>query len=118
LLYWIRSIDSGENKCDRVTAVRVRQRHAAVMVAPISLRIRHAEATARARKILRNLDEADRLQRRVRWLAMKAIVSIREMGSVAAPKLRSMYSSDRDRWLSDCKTVESILLKISKRGVG
>ena len=85
--------------------------------APISLRIRSAEATYRARKILRKLDEDDRLQRRVRWLATKAIVSIREMGTVAVPKLRSMYSSDRDRWQAECRLVESILVKISKRGV-
>lgn len=85
---------------------------------PISLRIRAREATYRARKVLGRLDEDDRLQRRVRWLAMKAIVSIREMSIVAAPKLRSMYSSDRDRWQAECKLVESILLKISKRGVG
>ena len=54
---------------------------------PISLRIRASEATYRAREILRRLDEDDRLQRRVRWLAMKAIVSIREMSTVAAPKV-------------------------------
>jgi hypothetical protein len=88
------------------------------MVKPISLRIRSVEATARARQLLRRLDEDDRLQRRVRWLAMKAIVSIREMKSVAAPKLESMYATDRDRWQAECKKVESILLKISKRGVG
>jgi hypothetical protein len=84
---------------------------------PISLRIRASEATYRARKVLRKLDEDDRLQRRVRWLAMKMIVSIREMSNVAAPKLRSMYSGDRDRWQADYKLVESILQKISRRGV-
>jgi hypothetical protein len=86
--------------------------------APISLRIRSAEATYRARKILHKLAEDDLLQRRVRWMALKAIVSIREMNSVAAPKLQSMYYRDRDRWQSEYKLVESILLKISKRGVG
>ena len=85
---------------------------------PISLRIRTAEANSRAWKVLGRLDEADRLQRRVRWLAMKAVVSVREMGSVAAPKLRSMYSTDRARWQAECKLAESILLKISKLGVG
>jgi hypothetical protein len=53
--------------------------------APISLRIRHAEATYRARKLLRSLDEDDRLQRRVRWQAMKGIVAVRAMNGVAAP---------------------------------
>jgi hypothetical protein len=85
--------------------------------APISLRIRNAEATHRARRLLHKLDEADRLQRRVRWLAMKAIVSIHEMRSVARPKLESMCSMERDRWQADCELVKSILLKINKRGV-
>ena len=89
-----------------------------VKPAPISLRIRNAEATYRARKILRRLDEDDRLQRRVRLLAMKAIISIREMSSVAAPKLKSICSSSRDRWQAECKRVKSILVKISERGVG
>ena len=88
-----------------------------VRPAPISLRIRGAEVTDRARKLLRRLEEEDRLQRRVKWQAMKAIVSIREMRTVAAPKLRSMYSSDRDRWQAECKQAETILLKISKLGV-
>ena len=107
-------------KRDRVTPLRHSPCHAALMVkqpVPISLRIRAAEVNYRARKILRRLDEDDRLQRRVRWLATKAIVSIREMSSVAAPKLRSMYSSDRDRWQAEYKRVESILQKISRRGV-
>jgi hypothetical protein len=86
--------------------------------APISLRIRGAKVIYRARQTLRGLDEDARLQRRVRWFATKAIVSLHEMNSVAAPKLRSMYSSDRDRWLAECKRVESILQKISRHGVG
>jgi hypothetical protein len=86
--------------------------------APISLRIRSAEAIYRARKTLRRLDEDQRLQRRVRLFATKAIVSLHKMNSVAAPKLRSMYPSDRYRWEAQCKLVESILLKISRHGVG
>jgi len=86
--------------------------------APISLRIRSAEATHRAREILSRLEEDNRLQRRVRWMALKAIVSIREMNYVAAPKLRSMLPSDRERWQAEYKLVESILLKIRKLGVG
>jgi len=106
---------------DRVTPLRRLSCHAAIMVkqpAPISLRIRSAEATYRARKILHRLAEDDHLHRRVKWLATKAMVSIREMNSVAAPKLQSMYYRDRDRWQAECKLIESILLKISKRGVG
>jgi hypothetical protein len=77
---------------------------------PISLRLRSAEASGRARKILRELEERDRLQRRVRWLAVKALVSVREMRIVA------MKSSDRRRW-GEFDQAEAILLKISKRGV-
>jgi hypothetical protein len=32
--------------------------------------------------------------------------------------LQSMYYRDRDRWQAEYKLVESILLKISKLGVG
>jgi hypothetical protein len=120
LPYCVRTLDDVEKKRDRVTPLCRTPCHAALVVnrpPPISLRIRSAEATDRARKLLRRLDEDDRLQRRVRWLAMKAIVSIREMNGVAAPKLRSMYASDRDRWQAQSKLAESILLKISKLGV-
>jgi hypothetical protein len=84
---------------------------------PISLRIRNDEVNYRARELLRRLDEDDRLQRRVRWWATKAIISIHEMSTVAAPKLKSMQPSDRDRWRAECQLVESILVKIIKRGV-
>jgi hypothetical protein len=72
----------------------------------------------RARTLLRRLEEDDCLQRRIKWLALRSIVSLRQMRTVAtrSPKLKSM--DDRDRWLAECKLVESILLKISKRGVG
>lgn len=84
---------------------------------PICLRIRNAEAIERARKTLRRLDEADRMQRRVRWFATKAIVSIREMNSVAAPRLKSMLASDRAAWQAQHKMIVSILEKISRLGV-
>ncbi|MGE5773903.1 MAG: hypothetical protein ACM3Z4_18055 [Hyphomicrobiales bacterium] len=67
------------------------------MVKPISLRIRAHEATARARQLLREFDEKKNLQRRVRWQAMKAVVAIREMRAAAAPKLRTLSSSDSKR---------------------
>ena len=75
------------------------------------------ETAARARQLLRRLEEADRLQRRVKFLAMKAVVALREMRSVAAPKLESMYAGDRDRWQAEMRSIEVILLKISKLGV-
>jgi hypothetical protein len=86
--------------------------------APISLRIRANEATARARQLLREFDEKENLQRRVRWQAMKAVVAIREMRAAAAPKLRTMSSSDSKRWLAEVESIESKLLRISRRDVG
>ncbi len=85
------------------------------MVKPISLRIRAAQVNSRARKVLRHLEEEDLLQRRVRWLATKALVSIREMNTVAN---RSMRAGNRNRWQAKYKLVESILLEISKQGPG
>ena len=121
LLYWIGILDAVEKSVTtsrRCAVCRVMLFLMAKQPAPISLRIRSAEATNRARKLLHRLDEDARLQRRVKWLATKAMVSFREMNSVAAPKLQSMYYRDRDRWRADYKLVESILLKISKLGVG
>lgn len=88
-----------------------------VKPSPISLRIRNAEITHRARQVLRRLDEADRLQRRVKWQAQKALIAIHEMDSVAAPKLRSMPQSDRKRWEAEFQVVEQILKRISQGGV-
>ena len=85
---------------------------------PISLRIRAAEVNNRARKLLHRLNEEDRLQRRVRLLAMKALASIREMHSVASPKLKSMYPADSDRWQKNVRSIEASLLKMTERGVG
>lgn len=106
-------------KSDRVTPLICRLWHAAFMTrpAPISLRIRSAEATHQARAILKRLNEADLLQRRVRWAAVKALVAIREMNSVAVPKLKSMRSIDREQWRAEFQLIESKLEKICKRGV-
>jgi hypothetical protein len=87
------------------------------MVKPISLRLRSIEATAHARKVLRRLNEDDRLARRVRWHAVRAMVELRKMRSVARPALKTLFASDAKRWESECKLVEQILLKISERGV-
>jgi hypothetical protein len=88
------------------------------MVKPISLRIRAHEATARARQLLREFDEKENLQRRVPWQAIKAVVAIREMRAAAAPKLRTLSSSDSKRWLAEVESIESTLLRISRRDVG
>jgi hypothetical protein len=85
--------------------------------APISLRIRNATATVHARQLLRRLDQADLLQRRVKWQAAKALLAVREMDAVAAPKLRSAFEIDRKRWESECRTIKQILERIGQRGV-
>jgi hypothetical protein len=85
---------------------------------PISLRIRRsAEATRSARKLLRELDEADLLQRRVKLQAAKALVALREMNALAAPKLGSMSRSSCERWSSEVRTATEILTRISQRGI-
>jgi hypothetical protein len=85
---------------------------------PIALRIRSAAAKARARAVLRQLDESDRLQRRVKWQAAKALVSIREMDAIAQPKLRTLLQSDSRRWNVELRMVTQILRRIAENGVG
>ena len=84
---------------------------------PISLRIRAAASTRRARRLLQRLEAEDLQQRRIRWLATKALIAIRELNSVAAPKLKSMDWISRDGWQKNYSLIESILEKIKKRGV-
>ncbi len=80
---------------------------------PISLRIhRNAEATRHARALLRRLDEGDRLQRRIKWMATKAQISIREMMSIAA-----QLPGDRTRWRAECERIQTYLENIKTRGV-
>ena len=84
---------------------------------PISLRIRAAASTRRARRLLQRLEAEDLQQRRIRWLATKALIAIRELNSVAAPKLKSMDWVSREDWQKNYSLIESILEKIKKRGV-
>ena len=85
--------------------------------APISLRIRSAAATDRARQILRRLDQAALLQRRVKWQATKALAAVREMDAIAAPKLRSLFDVYRKRWATEYRIIKQILERIGQRGV-
>jgi hypothetical protein len=78
------------------------------MVKPISLRIRSSEATAKARALLRALDEKDELRRRVRFQAVKALIAVREMRSNAVK-----LDVDR-RWLAEVQTIEATLQKFGK----
>jgi hypothetical protein len=84
---------------------------------PISLRIRAAASTRRARRLLQRLEAEDRQQRRIRWLATKALIVIRQLNDVAEPKLKSMDWSSRDSWQRNYSFIETILEKIKKRGV-
>jgi hypothetical protein len=84
---------------------------------PISLRIRAAASTRRARRLLQRLKAEDLQQRRIRWLATKALIVIRQLNDVAEPKLKSMDWSSRDSWQRNYSFIESILEKIKKRGV-
>ena len=83
---------------------------------PISLRLRHAEVTQRARALLHRLAEDDRLQRRIRWQATKALIATREMAALAANRVAKMSPGERARWQTECKQFESFLKKI-KSGV-
>ena len=84
---------------------------------PISLRIRAAASTRRARRLLQRLEAEDLQQRRIRWLATKVLIVIRQLNDVAEPKLKSMDWSSRDSWQRNYSFIESILEKIKKRGV-
>ena len=83
---------------------------------PISLRIRAAASTRRARRLLQRLEAEDLQQRRIRWLATKALIVIRQLNDVAEPKLKSMDWSSRDSWQRNYSFIETILEKIKKRG--
>jgi hypothetical protein len=77
------------------------------VIKPISLRIRNAEVTARARQVLRDLNEKDRLRRSVKWQALKALVAVREIRADAV----KLESAD-PRWLADVRLIETTLQKI------
>jgi hypothetical protein len=55
-------------------------------------------------------------QRRVKVLATRALCEIYKMDTVAAPKLRSMSTVERDHWRVYYQTLTAILMKISKWG--
>jgi hypothetical protein len=50
-------------------------------------------------------------------LATKALIVIRQLNDVAAPKLKSIDSYSRESWQKNHLLIESILEKIKKRGV-
>lgn len=83
---------------------------------PISLRLRDAEVTARARRLLRRL-EAERL---VKHHAARALSAAYDMGKAAeiAIRLKSMSSRDREQWKANHKRLTAVLLEISRWGIG
>jgi hypothetical protein len=85
--------------------------------APIFVRIRATEANRRARKTLSRIEANDRLQRRARWAAMRAVVEVRKLRTIAGPQLQSMLPTDRKNCLERCKLIEKLLMEIRVRGV-
>jgi hypothetical protein len=85
---------------------------------PISLRVRAFRASnRRARRILARLEAEDLQQRRIRWLATKALIVIRQLNDVAEPKVKSMGFVGRQDWQKNYSFIESTLEKIKERGV-
>jgi hypothetical protein len=73
--------------------------------------------TYRARKLLQRLDKELLAQRRVKLFAAKALSAIFKMDDAAAPKLKTLSTSDRDRWSADYELLRSTLARIVGRGV-
>ena len=67
--------------------------------------------------MLVRLAEEDLVQRRIKWQAIKAIISVREMAAVAAAQVEKMLPSDRARWRAECERVQAFLERIKDRGV-
>ncbi len=82
---------------------------------PISLR--SAEVIRHARYTLRRLDAEDQLNRRVKWQATKALIAVRELSSIGAPRIEKMLAAERARWRAECERVKSFLEKIKDQGV-
>jgi hypothetical protein len=80
---------------------------------PISLRIRRsAEATRSARRLLRELDEKDRLERQIKHAAARAICAIHKLEAVAAPKLCLMSHTSAERWTAEMRKAVEILKRV------
>ena len=82
------------------------------MVKPpsISLRIRAAQATVRARKILRRLDEEALARRRFRHFAAKGFLA----ASTMRGELAKLGPSDRAKWESEIERIEQTLLRMGR----
>jgi hypothetical protein len=84
---------------------------------PISLKIRAAKATARARQTLRRLEADDLAQRRIQFQVQKAAIAVRELTVLAGPrKERVLSGSDYKRWQTQCAWVLAFLKEMD-RGV-
>ena len=84
---------------------------------PISLRLRSAESTRRARELLHRLAEDELRQRRIKWRATKCLIELKAMSAAAAAQVEKMLPSERTRWETECKKFASFLEKIKARGM-
>jgi aminoglycoside phosphotransferase (APT) family kinase protein len=69
-----------------------------------------------ARELLRELDEASLLRRRIKLQAARALAAIRQIDSLSAPQLPSTSRSGRGRWDTERRTIEEVLKRISQSG--
>lgn len=79
-----------------------------VRLTPISLRLRHTETVRHARLVLQSKQDGVR-RRRVKWQAVKSLVSFREMVQLMSP-------DERARCRKECEMIQSFLNRISERG--
>jgi hypothetical protein len=95
------------------------------MIKPISLRIRAAQTRVRAHQVLRRADEKDRLERRIKWLATRAVTHLRQMKSearaLAELKQQAGWSAPANKsidadWMAKVERIEAVLLQISRDG--
>lgn len=82
----------------------------ALMVRPISLRFRHAEVTANARRLLRRLEAEVTARNRFKNRAAAAYLAASELRSA----VEELTPSDRARWQDEIRRIESTLLGISR----
>lgn len=80
------------------------------MVKPISVQIHQAAVTARARRLLRQLDAEATARQRFKLFATKGFLALSEMRSA----LEQLPPGDRDQWQGEIKRIETTLLKISR----
>jgi hypothetical protein len=85
------------------------------MVRPISLKPHWPSVLREARSTLRRLNEQDRLRRRTKFAAFRAIHAAREAFDYAEKlEFRFMTEIDQKRWREQRKLVEAELSKLAR----